>query len=146
MTRDAEPGFPLQEPDDRVDIALAIPHRDDRFLVARRASGLHLAGHWEFPGGKVESDELPADAARRELTEETGLVAAELDPLVVVLHDYTEAPLRFHVFVARDPEGEVSMDAGREHAWLSLAELNALPMPPANVQMLRALRWRVGAR
>ncbi len=126
-----------------VDIALAIPQRDDRFLVARRAEGLHLGGHWEFPGGKIKPGEKPVDAARRELAEETGLIDAELEPLVVVLHDYAEAPLCFHVFVARDPAGDVTMDAQREHAWVSLQELGSLGMPEANRQMLRALRRRV---
>jgi len=143
MSDDAQAGFP-PETANRVDIALAIPHRDDRFLIARRAGGLQLAGYWEFPGGKIEPGEAPADAARRELTEETGLVAAVLEPLVVVVHDYAEAPLRFHVFVARDPAGDVTMDAEREHAWLSLDELISLEMPEANRQMLRALRWRMG--
>jgi len=134
----------LEETANRVDIALAIPHRENRFLVARRAMGLHLTGHWEFPGGKIEPGEQPADAARRELAEETGLIATELEPLVVVVHDYTQLPLRFHVFVARDPTGEVAMDAEREHAWLSLEELSSLEMPAANRQMLRALGWRLG--
>ena len=144
MNDDAQDGFPLQETENRVDIALAIPHRDNRFLVARRDKGLHLAGNWEFPGGKIESGEHPVDAARRELTEETGLVAAELEPLVVVVHDYTERPLRFHVFIARDVGGDVAMDSQREYVWLSLEELSSLEMPAANRQMLRALSWRVG--
>ncbi len=144
MSADAPAGFPLKETENRVDIALAIPHRGDRFLVARRAEGLHLAGHWEFPGGKIRPDEKPVDAARRELAEETGLIGAEWEPLVVVVHDYAEAPLRFHVFLARDPTGDVRMDAQRKNAWLSLEELLSLEMPEANRQMLRALRWRVG--
>ncbi len=144
MSDDAQAGFPLKETENRVDIALVIPHRNALFLVARRAEGLHLAGTWEFPGGKIEPGERPVDAARRELAEETGLTDAELEPLVVVVHDYAEAPLRFHVFVARDPVGAVTMDAQREHAWLSLEELLSLEMPEANRQMLRALRWRVG--
>ena len=134
----------LEETANRIDIALAIPHRENRFLVARRAQGLHLAGHWEFPGGKIEPGEQPADAARRELAEETGLIANELEPLVVVVHDYTQLPLRFHVFVARDPAGDVTMETTREHAWLSLEELESLEMPAANRQMLRALGWRLG--
>jgi 8-oxo-dGTP diphosphatase len=134
----------VQETAGRIDIALAIPHREERFLVARRSAGLHLAASWEFPGGKIEPGEQPAEAARRELAEETGLVAVELEPLVVVVHDYRELPLRFHVFVARDPGGDVAMDAQREHAWLSLEELASLEMPAANRQMLRALRWRLG--
>jgi len=128
----------------RVDIALAIPLRGDRLLVARRAAGAHLAGYWEFPGGKVEAGEDPARAAARELAEETGLTAGALEPLLMLVHDYAEAPLRFHVFLARDPVGTVRMDGGREFAWKTYAEVLSLEMPPANKQMLRPLRWRLG--
>ena len=128
----------------RVDIALAIPLRDHRLLVARRAAGLHLAGYWEFPGGKVEAGEDPAGAAARELTEETGLTAGALEPLLVLVHDYAELPLRFHVFLAREPAGEVRIDGEREFAWKTYPELLTLEMPPANRQMLRPLKWRLG--
>ena len=47
------------------------------------------------------------------------------------------------LFLARDPEGEVRVDTGRESAWKTLAELHELPMPPANAQILRALHWRL---
>jgi len=134
----------FEETPGRVDIALAIPLRAERVLVARRAQGLHLAGYWEFPGGRVETGETPADAACRELAEETGLRARALEPLVVVVHDYAELPLRFHVFLARDPQGDVRIDGPREFAWKTPAELAELQMPEANRQMLRALRWRLG--
>jgi 8-oxo-dGTP diphosphatase len=136
----------FEETAGRVDVALVVALRDGKVLVARRAAGLHLAATWEFPGGKIEDGETPAEAARRELTEETALVAAELEPLVVLVHDYAQAPLRFHVFLSRDPRGDVAMDASREHAWLSVAELTGLAMPEANRRMLGALRWRIGAR
>ena len=134
----------LKETEGRVDVALAVPLRDGKVFVARRGKGLHLAGSWEFPGGKIDAGETPEQAARRELQEETGLVACDLEPLVVVVHDYAEAPLRFHVFLAREPRGEVRMDADREHDWLELETLLQLEMPEANRQMLRALRWRLG--
>lgn len=134
---------PLPETPNRIDIALAVPLRDGKLLIARRTEGQHLAGSWEFPGGKIEHGELPADAARRELEEETGLVAGVLEPLVVLVHDYAEAPLRFHVFLARDPAGSVRMDRDREHAWKAWDELRGLAMPDANRRMLQALRWRL---
>jgi len=127
----------------RVDIALVVPFRDRRFLVARRQAGVHLEGYWEFPGGKIEAGEEPAEAARRELKEETGLDAPSLEPLVVVVHDYADRPLRFHVFLVREPGGEVCPADEREWAWKTREELGELDMPEANRQMLSALRWRV---
>ena len=131
---------PFEETAGRVDIALAIPLREGKLLVARRPGGVHLEGCWEFPGGKIRPGEDPETAARRELEEETGLRAGELEPLVIVVHDYAEMPLRFHVFLAREARGEPR----REWAWKSYAELKQLDMPEANRQMLRALRWRFG--
>lgn len=117
--------------------------RGDRILVARRQPGVHLAGTWEFPGGRVEPGESPEDAARRELAEETGFVARTLEPLVVVVHDYAEHKLRLHVFLARDPGGELRLDVPREVAWKRLDEIDEQAMPEANRPMLHALRWRL---
>jgi 8-oxo-dGTP diphosphatase len=125
-----------QEP---VDVALVVPVIDGKLLVARRPEGTHLEGLWEFPGGKIDGGEEPADAARRELTEETGLVAESLDPLVVVVHEYAERQVRLHVFLARDTRG----DARSHWSWKTPAEVAELPMPPANARILTALRWRL---
>jgi len=133
----------LEEVPGRIDVALALPQRAGRLLVARRQSGLHLAGRWEFPGGKILPGEEPAAAARRELVEETGLVAGELEPLVVVVHDYADRPVRLHAYLARDPDGYVRLDTEREWGWMTLDELAALDMPEANRNVLRALQWRL---
>ena len=143
MEHDPPLGEPFRETPGRIDVALAIPLRDGKLFVARRAESAHLGRFWEFPGGKIEAGEEPAETARRELLEETGLTATLLEPLVVVVHDYADRPLRFHVYLAREPTGEVRVDGGRESAWLTPAELAELELPPANRSMLRALRWRI---
>jgi len=118
--------------------------RDGSVLVAKRDGDQHLAGTWEFPGGKVEPDEDPADAVLRELREETGLIATSAEPLLVFVHDYPDRRLRFHAFVVRSESGEVTLDRGREPAWVAPASLDGLPMPDANRAILRALKWRLG--
>jgi 8-oxo-dGTP diphosphatase len=118
--------------------------RAGRILVARRADGQHLAGAWEFPGGKIGEGEEPADAALRELREETGLTAEAPEPLLVFVHDYPDRRLRFHAFVVTEVTGDVATDGDRAFAWVDPPSLDALPMPEANRAILRALRWRLG--
>jgi 8-oxo-dGTP diphosphatase len=60
--------------------AVVYAERDDKILLLRRAGGSAMAGQWFLPGGAVEDDELPEDAARRELLEESGLeIEGELE-------------------------------------------------------------------
>lgn len=106
-------------------------------LVAQRAQDAHLGGLWEFPGGKLEPGEEPAVAARRELLEETGLAGGAVEPLLVHEFEYPDRTVRLHVYLIREPEG-----AGGG-TWLSIDEIGALAMPPANAPILRALRWRL---
>src|SRR3989442_151650 len=56
-----------------VEVAIALVWRDGRLLIARRPEGTHLAGLWEFPGGKTEPGETPAECIAREMREEMGI-------------------------------------------------------------------------
>ena len=126
----------------RIPIALVAAIRGGRVLVARRREDAeHLPAAWEFPGGKIEDDETPEQAARRELAEETGLTAATLEPLTTAVFDYPDRLLRFHAFVATGLVGEPAPDGGRAWGWRTLDELTRIEMPPANVPIVRALRW-----
>jgi len=140
MAREEDRPRLLRVPGLTAEIALAIVVRDGKVLVARRADDRHLGGTWEFPGGKVEPGEEPDDAARRELFEETGLAAGELEPLIVFVHDYPDRRLRFHAFVARQATGEPRS----EWTFMPSSDLGQLEMPDANRAILRALRWRLG--
>lgn len=127
----------------RLDIALAIVVREGRLLVARRSGDQHLAGAWEFPGGKIDDGEEPEAAALRELREETGLTADSAAPLLVFVHDYPDRRLRFHAFVVTSASGDVVLDGDRSFQWVQPSSLDELTMPDANRAILHALRWRL---
>jgi mutator protein MutT len=126
----------------RQEIALAVVLRGGRVLLRARAEAGGLDGAWEFPGGKIEPGETPAEAAARELAEETGLGAPRLTPLaplVAVFHDYPDRSVLLHAFVA-EADAEAAADAS--WTWVPLEALPGLPVPDANLPILRALRFR----
>src|SRR6187401_2375597 len=86
------------------DIAIAVVEQEGQFLIGQRPPGVALAGLWEFPGGKVEPGESPAEAARRECREETRLaidVVGEYPPNVQT-YDHAVVELRFFACRPRD--------------------------------------------
>ncbi len=126
-------------------IALAVPVRDGRVLVAQRAPDDTFGGLWEFPGGKIEGDERPAEAARRELLEECGLIAGRLVALGEWSWEMPRRELRFHLFLAPDATGEVVTESGADHRWIEPDALDALEMPPVNARMFDVIRRTVAS-
>lgn len=116
--------------------------RDDagRVLVAQRPEGKHLAGLWEFPGGKVEAGETRLDALRRELREELGVAIGAARPLIRVPHRYAALHVDLDVFTVQEWTGTPHSGEGQALAWHDRAGLMRLPMPAADLPVLNALR------
>ncbi len=115
-------------------------------LVARRGKGEHLAGLWEFPGGKIAPGESPEAGARRELLEETGidLTGIPMTRIASVRHKYPDRTVVLHTFLAEPRSAPAITRAGRGGRWVPLGELPALGMPEANREILRVLAERLG--
>src|SRR5690606_24863234 len=88
-------------------VACALVDVDGRVLVAQRPEGKHLAGLWEFPGGKVEAGETPEQSLIRELREELGIdtQSACLAPLTFASHAYDDFHLLMLLYVCRKWQG-----------------------------------------
>jgi len=124
--------------------AVGLIRADGHVLMARRPAGKHLAGYWEFPGGKVEVDETVTEALVREVREELGVDVREEDLVPLTFGTVSEPTKKrdktFHLlmptFVCYDWRGEPRGAEGQEVAWCDEATLRALPVPPADVPMI----------
>lgn len=125
--------------DRRVIVVLAgVIERNGRFLLARRLEHTHLAGYWEFPGGKCESDETHEACLTRELREELDVRAVVGDEILATEHAYPDRTVRLH-FRRCDIDGEPRPQLGQELRWVAREELRALQLPPADDELIAIL-------
>ena len=122
--------------------ACALVDPDGRVLLARRPPGKPLAGHWEFPGGKVEKGEKPETALIRELQEELGIEVKEpcLAPFTFASHTYEAFHLLMPLYICRRWQGEVEAKEGQELAWVRPQRMGDYAMPPADEPLRAMLR------
>jgi 8-oxo-dGTP diphosphatase len=119
-------------------VAAAVIRRGELFLVTRRLKGTHLAGYWEFPGGKCEPDESCASCLAREIQEELGCGVRIRDEILTVAHAYPARPLELHFFEC-DLVGEPAPLLGQEIRWVAREQLTSLEFPPADAELIRNL-------
>jgi mutator protein MutT len=122
-----------------IEVAAGLVFRDGRLLITQRPVGGHLAGLWEFPGGKREPGETYEDCLVRELQEELGLEVAVHEEIESIRHDYPEKTVFLRFFrcewVAREPQAL----GCAAFAWITAAELSQYEFPPADAKLLLKL-------
>ncbi|MDQ6967149.1 MAG: NUDIX domain-containing protein [Mariprofundaceae bacterium] len=107
-------------------------------LLLKRPESVQQGGLWSFPGGKVENDEMPLQAAVREFKEETGLKGTLWRHLGKSSHVYSGKTLNFLIFVCFCPD--ISNFTPESTAkWVSLNNLNDYAMPKANKELIDML-------
>jgi len=122
--------------------AVALVDADGRVLLAQRPEGKHLAGLWEFPGGKVHDGETPEAALIRELREELGIETDVrcLAPFTFASYAYPDFHLLMPLYVCRVWQGIVRPMEGQRLAWTRIDDIADYPMPPADVPLVAMLR------
>jgi 8-oxo-dGTP diphosphatase len=127
---------------DTIVVSAGVVIEHGRVLLTQRKAGTHLAGAWEFPGGKVKPGEDPREALARELAEELGIETTVHEVLEVTFHRYSErAVLLIFYRAARrphSPDPRALDTAG--FRWSTAAELDESAFPPADVAILNRVR------
>jgi 8-oxo-dGTP diphosphatase len=123
-------------------VAVALTNQAGEILVQRRPEGKQMAGLWEFPGGKVDAGESPESALARELEEELGIevLPENLVPITFASEPLGDRNLLLLLYRCTKWNGEPTALDSPELRWLLPADMAGLPMPPADVPLVRALQ------
>jgi 8-oxo-dGTP diphosphatase len=126
-------------------VAAAVIIEDGRVLLTRRNEGQHLAGMWEFPGGKLEDGESPEEALVRECREECGIEVGVAEVLDVTHHRYPEKDVLLLFYRCELRAGEVRHLQVADHAWVAPADLGAYALPPADLRVVTRIQALFGS-
>jgi 8-oxo-dGTP diphosphatase len=104
-------------------VAAGILDAAGRVLIAERPAGKHMAGRWEFPGGKVAPGESEKDALARELKEELGIAVMSARHLMRLTHRYPDRDVELSMWVVERYDGEPRPLDGQRLKWVERARL-----------------------
>ena len=126
----------------KIVVSIALINNYDQVLIAKRPNNKHLAGFWEFPGGKVEKDETPENALIREVKEELNVDINNkcIAPLSFSEFDYKNFHLLLLLYICRRWEGEPLPMEENELKWVKPSMLRKYKMPPADDSLIYSLQ------
>lgn len=113
--------------------------RDGRVLITKRPEEKHLAGLWEFPGGKQENGETLEACLKREIKEELGIEVRVNKHLCTVHHDYEDRRVSLHLFSCTHLKGDLRPLDSQEIKWVFHEDLSQYRFPSPDLELLRLL-------
>ena len=126
---------------DVVHVAVAvILNASGEVCISLRHENAHQGGLWEFPGGKVESNETVACALAREIKEELGIEIIQSRPLITIEHSYVDKKVCLHVHKVTRFQGMAVGAEGQQVIWVGLSQLSEYAFPEANFAIIKALQ------
>jgi len=121
-------------------VAAALFDADGRVLIAQRPAGKHMAGWWEFPGGKVGGGESDREALVRELREELGVETRPDCEVAELSHEYPDRIVDLVLWRAELVSGEPRGLDGQALKWVACQSLGSERLLPADAPLVDALQ------
>lgn len=121
-------------------MAGALFDHEGRVLIAQRPAGKHMAGGWEFPGGKLDPGEAPFDGLRRELKEEIGIEVTMAEPLLAYRYDYGDRSVFLDLWHVTAFTGTPQSVEGQPLQFVEVDELAQIGLLEADRPMIPVLR------
>jgi len=114
-----------------IEVVAAIIRKEDKIFATQRGYG-EWKDWWEFPGGKVETGEMPKDALKREIREELSTEISVDDFLCTVEYDYPKFYLTMHCYVCSLLTEALHLNEHEAARWLKNNELDSVKWLPAD--------------
>lgn len=124
-----------------IEVAVGVLVEKSKILIQKRPENGLMGCLWEFPGGKLETDESPEAALEREFFEELGLHVSCLDKITTIRHAYTNFRVTLHAFRCRlsKPYQKPQLRAASEARWVTRNQLDEFAFPAANRKLINIL-------
>ncbi len=122
-----------------MDVAAALVFHQDKLLITQRLPGKHLAGFWEFPGGKREANESWEACLQREIREELGMELQVIDLFSEVEHEYPDRTIHLRFYRCAWVSGDVQALECAAFHWVTRDQLRNYAFPPADTSLLARL-------
>lgn len=117
----------------------AVIVENGKILCAQRGPGKSLAYKWEFPGGKIEQDEKPQDALKREIEEEMHCKVLVKEKVEYTRYEYDFGIVHLTTFICKLIEGSPILTEHVQIKWLPPEELASLEWAPADIPAIEKL-------
>ncbi|GAA2916319.1 (deoxy)nucleoside triphosphate pyrophosphohydrolase [Enterococcus pseudoavium] len=124
-----------------IEVVGAIIIDNGKILCAQRGPEKSLANFWEFPGGKVEANETPIEALKREVVEELLItVTIEDQAFESTKYEYDFGSIHLTTFICHLQQGEPKLTEHEAIVWLPVEELESLEWAPADIPTVEKLK------
>jgi mutator protein MutT len=132
-----------------IDVAAGLVFRQGKLLITQRQAQAHLAGLWEFPGGKREANETFEQCLARELREELGIAVSIQGLIESLTHAYPEKTVRLNFYRCAWRNGEPQPLGCADFKWVRAEQLQDYRFPAADGRLLERLQrddrlWQSG--
>lgn len=119
-----------------IEVTCAIIVDDDKILATKRSHAMHLAGKWEFAGGKIEKNESAEECIVREIDEELSIQISVLRQLESVVHQYPDKSIHLIPFLCSIISGTINLHEHADFKWLTKSEIDNLDWAEADRKLI----------
>lgn len=126
-----------------IKVTAALILKNGKIFIAQRAEEDELSGKWEFPGGKIESNESPQECLKRELFEEFGIETEILNYLGESIYDYGKKLIHLFGYFVEHVSGKFTLRVHQNYKWINISELDDVDWAPADIELVKQLKIKL---